>query len=346
MSETPGSLPEPPKVQHASTPRPTITAMRALGKLTQDDGLSQVLMRVSVSSTIYCLSDMTSPWGFRVAAREIPAFHLLTSGEGWLEVDGEPEGLRLHAGDLVILPRGNAHQVRDGPHSRILWLDDILAGTPPVNGRLTYGGGGEPSELVCGGFAVDQLAARPLLESLPTIVHLRGHAGRAPEWLSGLIRMISVEMAADRPGAEAVVSRLTDALLAQALRSHLLESEAADISPIKDRQIARALRLVRERPNAPWTVSTLAAAIGLSRSAFAERFKAALGESPMRHLTRYRLERAATYLRTSNAGLREIARRTGYDSEFTISKAFRRRYGVSPGSYRRSAASEVESRPA
>jgi AraC family transcriptional regulator, alkane utilization regulator len=311
--------------------------MRTLGKLTLDDGLSQLLLRVSVSSTIYCLSDMTSPWGFRVAAREMPAFHLLTSGEGWLEVEGLQDGLRLQSGDLVILPRGNAHQLRDGPSSRILWLDDILAGTPPVNGRLTHGGGGARTELVCGGFAVDQLAVRPVLESLPTVVHLKGHEGRAPEWLSGLIRMISVEMAADRPGAEAVVSRLTDALLAQALRSHALESEVVSASPIKDAQIARALRLIRERPNGAWSVSKLAAAVGLSRSAFADRFRAATGEAPMRHLTRYRLEKAAAYLRTSDAGLREIARRTGYDSEVSISKAFRRVYGTSPGSYRKAA---------
>lgn len=337
MSATPGLLALTPEKRRVARARPTISAMRRLGKVNLDDGLSQLLIRVSVSSTIYCLSDMTSPWGFRVAARPMPAFHLLTSGHGWLEVDGEPDGLRLHAGDLVILPRGNAHQLRDSPQSNVLWLDDILAGTPPVNGRLAHGGGGERTELVCGGFAIDQLAARPILESLPTVVHLRGHEGRAPEWLSGLIRMISVEMAADRPGAEAVVSRLTDALLAQALRSPMLETEQLTAGVVKDAQVARALRLMRERPADSWTVAKLAAAAGLSRSAFAERFRAATGESPMRSLTRYRLEQAAKYLKTSNAGLREIAYRTGYDSEISISKAFRRRYGTSPGAYRKAA---------
>jgi AraC-like DNA-binding protein len=310
--------------------------MRALGKLTPDDGLSELLLRISVSSTIYCLSEMTAPWGFRVAAREAPAFHLLTSGTGWLEVEGEAEGVSLGAGDLVILPRGNAHQLRDSARSPVLWLDDILAETPPLDGRLRHGGGGERTELVCGGFAVDQLSARALLESLPLIVHLRGHGGRSPEWLSALIRLISVEMASERPGAEAVVSRLTDALLAQALRSHLLESDAANCR-VPDAQVARALRVIRERPAADWSVSRLAAAVGLSRSAFAQRFRSATGESPMRSLTRYRLEKAATYLRASDAGLGEIARRTGYDSEVSISKAFRRQYGISPGAYRKAA---------
>jgi AraC-like DNA-binding protein/mannose-6-phosphate isomerase-like protein (cupin superfamily) len=313
--------------------------MHKLGAFPDGDGLSQLLLRVTVTSTVYCLSDMTSPWGFRVAARPSPAFHLLMSGSAWLEVEGQREAVRLLAGDLVVLPRGNDHQLRDARESQIRWLDDILAKKPPVNGRLQHGGGGERAELICGGFAIDQLTARPLLEALPLVVHLRGHEGRAPEWLAGLIRMISLEMAANRPGAEAVVSRLTDALLAQALRAHLVATDPVSGGPVTDPQVARALRLMRERPDERWSVPKLAAAVGLSRSAFAERFRAATGETPIQSLTRYRLSRAAAYLRTTNAGVREIARRTGYDSEATISKAFRRHYGTAPGAYRKAAGS-------
>jgi len=81
----------------------------------------------------------------------------------------------------------------------------------------------------------------------------------------------------------------------------------------------------------------MAAAVSLSRSAVAERFQTATGETPMRNLTRYRMARAAEYLRATRAGVREIARLTGYDSEVSVTKAFRRQYGTSPGAYRRSA---------
>ena len=309
--------------------------MRTLGRLSKDDGLSQMLLRLTVTSTVYCLSEMSAPWGFRVRAREVPAFHLLTSGSAWLQVDGAQNLVRVEAGDLVLLARGDGHQLRDRKESKTLWLDDILADTPPVNGRLAHGGGGERAELVCGGFLMDQLAARPLLATLPQIVHLRGHDGRAPEWLAGLIRMISVEMASDKPGAEAVVSRLTDALIAQALREPLLESNGRLPSPLSDTQVARALRLIRERPEQQWTVPKLAYAVGLSRAAFAKRFRSVTGETPMSNLTRARLSRAATYLTSTDAGLEEIARRTGYESPASISKAFRRHYGHSPRSYRR-----------
>jgi len=315
--------------------------MRSLGAFSDSDGLSQLLLRLTVNSTVYCLSEMTAPWGFQVEARSGPAFHLLTAGSAWLEVQGEADPVRLAAGDLVILPRGQGHVVRDSPKSPVRWLDRILADTPPVNGHLTHGGGGERTDLLCGGFAVERLTARPLLEALPTVVHLRGTGGRAPEWLVSLIRMIAVEMASTGPGSEAVVTRLTDALLAQALRQCLADADRASggSTAVSDPQIARALRLIREHPDRSWTVPKMAAAVSLSRSAFAERFRAATGETPMRSLTRYRMARAAEYLRATRAGVREIAHLTGYDSEVSVTKAFRRHYGTSPGAYRRTATS-------
>lgn len=312
--------------------------IQGAGAFTGADALSEVLLRLSVNSTVFCFF-MSSPWGFRVPAREVPAFHILTSGGGWLEVEGLTQTVRLHAGDLVILPRGQAHVVRNSPRTSSLeWLDRILAGTPPVDGRLAYGGGGdERAELLCGGFAVDPIAGRAVLEALPDIVHLKGSEALAPEWLVGLIRMIATEVAKGGPGSEAVVTRLTDALIAHALR-HSLEEAARTTDAAEaygDPQIARALRLMRDHPDQDWTVPKLAAAVAMSRSAFADRFRATTGESPIRHLTRYRMTRAAEYLRLTDAGLREIARLTGYDSEVSVTKAFRRQFGVAPGAYRK-----------
>jgi len=316
--------------------------MRRAGAFADPDGLSQLLLRLTVNSTVFCFF-MSSPWGFRVAARAVPAFHILTAGGGWLEVEGRAEQIRLSAGDLVILPRGQGHLVRDSPRTSSLpSLERILADSPPVDGRLSLGGGGGRSELLCGGFAIDPVAGRKLLDALPDLVHLRASEGLAPEWLVGLIRMIATEMASTGPGSEAVVTRLTDALLAQALRRSLLDADSSldAAAAFSDPQIARALRLMRDHPDEQWTVPRMAAAVAMSRSAFAERFRAAMGETPMRHLTRYRMARAAEYLRVTNAGVREIARLTGYDSEVSVTKAFRRQFGVAPGAYRKANAAD------
>src|SRR5262252_8732731 len=103
------------------------TPMQRLGTFSDPDVLSQLLLRLTVNSTLYCLSAMTAPWGFKVAARPGPAFHLLTSGSARLEVEGRPEPVAVVAGDLVILPRGEAHVMRDSANSAVLWLDRILA---------------------------------------------------------------------------------------------------------------------------------------------------------------------------------------------------------------------------
>jgi AraC-like DNA-binding protein len=81
-------------------------------------------------------------------------------------------------------------------------------------------------------------------------------------------------------------------------------------------------------------VGELAAEVALSRSAFTARFRRLVGEPPMRYLIRARLAHAAGLLHTTDIGLAEVARRTGYQSEFSFSRAFKRAFGVAPGAYR------------
>jgi AraC-like DNA-binding protein len=102
-----------------------------------------------------------------------------------------------------------------------------------------------------------------------------------------------------------------------------------------DTAIQRALELLESDVKKRWTVAVLAKAVGLSRAAFARRFAAALGASPIAHLTGLRLSRAARGLSAGDVGLAELAAEVGYDSEFAFSRAFKRRYGVPPATFRR-----------
>jgi len=117
--------------------------MRLLNEHRYDDPVSQILRIVRIRSTVYCRSRMSAPWGFGVAVHGHPAFHVVTSGRCWLEVDGAPDQLRLEAGDLVVLPTGRRHWMRDDPRSPAPELDEILAATPlDAHRRLRYGGSG------------------------------------------------------------------------------------------------------------------------------------------------------------------------------------------------------------
>jgi AraC-like DNA-binding protein len=103
---------------------------------------------------------------------------------------------------------------------------------------------------------------------------------------------------------------------------------------LRDPQMAAAIERIHRRPDHPWTVGELAAEVALSRSAFSARFRQVVGESPKRYITRTRLAHAATLLHQTDASLAEIALRIGYGSEFSFAKAFKRNFGIAPGTYR------------
>jgi AraC-like DNA-binding protein/mannose-6-phosphate isomerase-like protein (cupin superfamily) len=289
----------------------------------QEDVLSGVLATLRVRSTVWCVSDLRAPWGFRVLGRDVASFHVVLEGDGELEVDGRVD--HVGRGDVLVLPHGHEHALRDAPGSEVELLDDLLAATPPVDGKLRRNGKGARTLILCGGFAFEGRSANPVLASLPPLVRVRD--GTAPA--VGLVR---AELGNPSHGSNAVVERLTEVLIVQAVRSVLAE---ADASTLRDPVVASAIRLLQERPERRWTISDLGRQVALSRSALSERFRETTGESPMRYLTRVRLTRAAAELTGGDAPLSEIARRCGYESETSLSRAFRRAFGVPPGRYRR-----------
>lgn len=112
--------------------------------------------------------------------------------------------------------------------------------------------------------------------------------------------------------------------------SSIEEREAAT-----DLVVRRAVALLRAEPAKRWTVELLARAVGVSRPVLARRFVESTGVSPLRSLTRLRMELAADLLLVSEGGLAELASQVGYDSEFAFSRAFRRHHGMPPGAFRR-----------
>jgi AraC-like DNA-binding protein len=308
-----------------------------LNEVNLSDPISQILRRVRISGTVYCRSLLGAPWGFGVEAHGNPAFHVATAGDCWLEVEGEPDQIALATGDLVLLPTGCRHWLRDHPASPTTELETILANTPPdEHRRLHYGGHGARTALLCGGFALDGAAAHPILSLLPSVLHIRGDAERPVPGLAALA-LLTAESAASGPGADEVVNRLAEALLTQALRIALTDLQAADgagVLALRDPKIATAIDLIHRQPERAWTVEIAAAEVALSRSAFAARFRELVGESPKRYITRTRLAHGAALLHHTDAPLAEIATRAGYATEYSFGKAFKRTFGIAPGIYR------------
>jgi AraC-like DNA-binding protein len=263
---------------------------------------------------------------------------MVTDGACWLEVDLDGTQTRLTAGDLVILPRGHAHWVRDAPDSPAEWLEDLLARAPAdAELRLESGGGGATTELLCGAFALEGRQDHPALSALPGVVRASGDEGRTLPWITPVLELVSMEVDSHGAGTAVVLERLSEVMLTQALRAALLDlREIGDLEleTLHDPGITAAVRAVQDQPERAWSVGELASRSAMSRSAFAARFRALTGDSPMRYVTRCRLARAARQLHSTDAPLADVARLAGYESEFSFSRAFKRAFGVPPRAYR------------
>jgi AraC-like DNA-binding protein len=299
----------------------------------RDDDLSSVLREVRVRSVVYCLSDFAAPWGFSVEHSPVAKFHVLLHGGAALTV-GDASPVPLSTGDLVVLPHGDGHVVTDQPGSPVRQLDAILAENPlDETGRLSYGGDGAQTRLLCGGFELDPALPDELAEFLPPVLTLDSSTGLV-RWLEPLFAFLKEETPA-APGAAAIFAKLSDVFVTQALRSYLVAADGLAPRAVTDPGIARIVKLLRDHPEANWSVSAMASSAGMSRTSFITRFRAAVGEPPVAYLTELRLRRAAGYLATTTKSVREIAHLTGYGDEASFSKAFSRLFGRPPGLYRR-----------
>jgi AraC-like DNA-binding protein len=301
------------------------------------DEITELLSALRVRSTVYCLSELREPWGFAVDGANVAKFHLVLAGTCWLKLAGQ-EALQLLTGHLVILSRGERHVICDRPDSPVTSLDRIVADYPlDRNATLTYGGTGALTRLLCGGFVLDEPAPAALMTLLPPVLQMNSRSADITAWLEPVFALVRAEADSNSPGAQAIFAKLADVFLSQALRTYLAGAGQAGLLRSRqaaDEQIAKALAALHDRPAANWTLAELAGRAGMSRTLFAARFHAAVGESPMRHLTKIRLGQAAGYLTTTRLSVEAIARRTGYSTDASLSKAFKREFGTSPGQYR------------
>jgi AraC-like DNA-binding protein len=313
------------------------TSMERLTGATAEDPVGDLLRAVRVRSSVFCRSLWGAPWGVGIEPRGNPAFHVVTRGACWLEVDGEPDHRPLATGDLVVLPRGDRHWIRDDPATAAPALEDVFGDDPSTRAPAVGGGDGPRTGLLCGGFTLDGGEARAILSALPAVVHIHGSGREALPWVAATLTLVRLETSSGAPGADVVVGRLADALLIQSLRLALTElgdGGGGRLRALRDPRVAAAVELIHGDPGRAWTIGELAAAAALSRSRFAARFRDVVGESPQPYVTRCRLAHAARLLDDTDEPLSQIAARAGYGSEFSFSKPFRRRFGLPPGAYR------------
>ena len=305
---------------------------------TASDPLAETLHLLRLTGTLYCRADLSAPWGIDLPPLEgCMMLHVVTAGRCWLDIDGDETRL-LEQGSLALVPHGAGHVLRSDPAALAEPLFDIPV--EQVSERyeiMRHGGGGAPTQTICVVVRFDHVAAEHLIAQLPKVLLIDSWDEGASGWLQSTLRFIAREAQTLRPGGETVITRLADILVVQMIRSWIDSADEPGhgwIAALRDERIGRALRAMHREPERSWSVESLAQEACMSRSAFSARFTRLVGESALRYLTRWRMQLARSYLRDNSIALHDLAERVGYQSEAAFCRAFKREFGVPPGSVR------------
>jgi AraC-like DNA-binding protein len=279
------------------------------------DLIADLLSAVQIQGAFYGRIQVDVPWTPPAEAGLHARFGLILQGQVLLELSDTTPPIQLSDGDFFLVAPGRRY-------------------------ALSPDGADALSAIIAGRFGFDEAHARPLTDLFPPLILLRRAEAEMPS-LRKTVELLVSEVDASTQGSEGAVQHLSNLLLIQALRSHIQTSPnegAGWLRALSDSQIGAALNSMHQRIEHPWTVASLASEAGMSRSAFAQRFKALMNESPLEYLTRWRMYRGSGLLRESDRKLSDVAQAVGYDSDGAFHKAFKRVLGMAPGEYRRSAA--------
>jgi AraC-like DNA-binding protein len=289
---------------------------------------------------------MDPPWSVRVQDEAPLSLLAMVRGDAWVMPDRLGERVHLGPGDVAVTRGPDPYTFADDPATRpqVVIHPGERCTTPDGQdlaqamdlGVRTWGNSPDGSTvMLVGAYQMRGEISERLLAALPPLLVLHEDA-----WSSPLVPLLADEVVKDEPGQEAVLDRLLDLLLIAVLRAWFSRPEAeapAWYRAHDDPVVGRALRMMHNNPDHPWTVASLATEIGVSRAALARRFTDLVGEPPMAYLTAWRLTLAADLLREPDATVGAVARQVGYASPFALSTAFKRVRGVSPRQHRAAA---------
>jgi AraC-like DNA-binding protein len=260
------------------------------------DRLSALLRRFELRAEVFLAGPVC---GQHPLDSDTAELHLLQAGRLTL-VDASGPPLTVAAPAAVFYPRPLAHRLQ---------ADDQV-------------------ELVCAHIRFGAGDDNPLLRHLPARLVVPLHDLPA---LAGTLALLFDEAVARRCGHAGVVDRLAEVTLVQLLR-HAIASRLVDgglVAGLSDDRLARALSAVHAEPAQAWTLERMAAAAGMSRARFAERFAATVGLPPGEYLTQWRLGLASSLLRRGRP-VKQVAAEVGYGSASALARVFRQKRGTTP----------------
>jgi AraC-like DNA-binding protein len=285
---------------------------------------------------------MRSPWSLRILAASPLTLIAGVKGAFWVLPD-HGDAVRVGPGDIAVTRGPDHYNVADSPATppsviihpgqRCCDLEGNSLSEKMTHDVRTWGNdpAGDTVFLVGAYEHLSDISDR-LLRALPPVLSLT-HG----EWQSPLVPLLCDEVVRDEPGQAAVLDRLLDLLLTAVLKAWFAQRDTARPEWWRfqgDRIVEKALSMMHDKPAHPWTLDSLAAEAGASRSSLARRFQDLVGEPPMTFLKHWRMALAADLLCQPGETVGTVAGKVGYATPFGFSAAFKRVRGLSPHEHR------------
>jgi AraC family transcriptional regulator, alkane utilization regulator len=313
--------------------------------------VSDLLRPVRLSGGVFFRAEFSAPFCVEsptcehiadilgLGSRRVVPFHIVNRGSCEARIAGR-DPIPLVADDVVVFFHGGTHVVASPGATRKVSIEPLLP-PPPYHGRIqgiNHGGGGAVTAMMCGFLHHDPIVFNPLFGSLPEVIAVNGREHDNAKRLNRIFREIEDEARAVRPGSECLLTRLTELLFIEVLRTYMERTprgRSGWLRGVQDPFVNRALQLLHEQPARSWSLAALSREVGRSRSALSERFSEIVGVPPMQYLARWRMQLAAQLLLDSEATVAGVGARVGYGSEAAFNRAFRRVVGRPPAAWRR-----------
>ena len=264
---------------------------------------------------------------------EFATLHYVVAGSGNLRLSGKIS-IGLEQGTIVIMPPGMAHEII-GDADDDDDLDTAKKCLPLALGMDEIGTvNGEGGIVVaCSSINATYMKVHGLFDYLSEPIVNHAVDGEA---IGGILKGILKEMANPQPGSNALLALMMKQCLIYVLRQYCESGncQVPWLTALNDPQLSKTLELMIDEPGHRFTLEILAEHAGMSRSAFAERFKSAFGRPAMDFLKELRLQRAAHLLRTSNRPIKSIADQVGFESRSHFSRSFTNYFDTSPAEFR------------
>ncbi|WKD50643.1 AraC family transcriptional regulator [Microbulbifer spongiae] len=293
--------------------------------LDNKDALSKILQGLGLKVDVYAHGDFCGHWAIDTSGSRRMPFHLLTLGKAWLHRP-EQEPTLLTAGDLVLFPYDHQHvmssESKTPPEEQV---------NQPIDQQQAAS-----ANMVCGFFEFSSRIAWPLLDAMPPAVILDFQVQSCQPQIRTIVDLLINELQTREMGCFAAANHLAYLLFIEVLRLQMHRTEQHGLlGALADPKIGKALNLIHNEPEKPWTLDSLAHAVAMGRTAFVNRFRDLVNITPMQYLTQWRMRGAQECLLTSQRSIAAIAEEAGYQSEAAFRKAFKQVTGCSPGQYRK-----------